>query len=347
MIEIDAINTSLFALSFICWISWWLRERSPWMTWCVPWLLLGLSLLAKGPVAVAFFYALLLPVLWRTARLRELLTRHHTIGVLLMLTVFSCWGIPLLYQLGAAAPAQTWTEELSLPIAGRKQLGITHWLLNLPRGVALFLPAALLLPFVRLRQIDDARLRESARALANAALIIFTVVLLLPGSYPKYVMPLIPVMCWLIGVAVAHHAFAWRLGIGSRNIDVPPRLVIAAVSLFALVAVIALPLQAATFPEARQRVKRNADVVNAAVPAGEPLYVIDSPYESFLFYIRAPLRYVDSINDLPPDARYFLMRTRHHASVAKSTRWPSPPRMVAQTDAPARHTMAVYAIESP
>src|SRR3982750_2538697 len=55
LIEIEALYVSLCGLGAICWLSAWERKRSPWITWTVPFVFLGLGLLAKGPVLLIFF----------------------------------------------------------------------------------------------------------------------------------------------------------------------------------------------------------------------------------------------------------------------------------------------------
>src|SRR5712691_824285 len=50
LIEIEALYVSLTALAFICWLSWWPEARWRWLAWTVPWIFLGLGLLAKGPL---------------------------------------------------------------------------------------------------------------------------------------------------------------------------------------------------------------------------------------------------------------------------------------------------------
>src|SRR5438477_7282670 len=62
LIEIEALYVSLFALAFIRWLSWHTQNRSLWFTWIVPWVFLGLGLLAKGPTHLFFFYAIVLAV---------------------------------------------------------------------------------------------------------------------------------------------------------------------------------------------------------------------------------------------------------------------------------------------
>ena len=96
LIEIEALYVSLCALAMICWLSWWEQKRSPWLTWIVPWIFLGLGWLAKGPTHLVFFYALVLALLWQTKQWRSLFHPAHFIGIFVMLTIFAAWAIPFI-----------------------------------------------------------------------------------------------------------------------------------------------------------------------------------------------------------------------------------------------------------
>jgi 4-amino-4-deoxy-L-arabinose transferase-like glycosyltransferase len=61
MIEIEAIYCSLFALALILWLVFWEQKRSPWLTFIVPWIFLGLGLLAKVQVTSCSFILSLAP----------------------------------------------------------------------------------------------------------------------------------------------------------------------------------------------------------------------------------------------------------------------------------------------
>src|SRR5207249_2763937 len=77
LIEIEAIYVSLCGLAIICWLSWWQQRRSPCLTWTVPWIFLALGLLAKGPLLLIFFYAVIVAVLWRGREMHLLLGGPH------------------------------------------------------------------------------------------------------------------------------------------------------------------------------------------------------------------------------------------------------------------------------
>ena len=82
LIEIEALYTSLTAIAVILWLSWWREGRSPWLTWVVPWIFLGLGWLAKGPTHLLFFYAIVIAVLWQSRQWRLLYHPAHIVGIL-------------------------------------------------------------------------------------------------------------------------------------------------------------------------------------------------------------------------------------------------------------------------
>src|SRR5881296_2722799 len=63
LIEIEALYISLFGLAIIFWLSF--LGKSPWLIWVPSSVFLGLGLLAKGPIHLVFFYAIVLAVLWQ------------------------------------------------------------------------------------------------------------------------------------------------------------------------------------------------------------------------------------------------------------------------------------------
>ena len=150
LIEIEALYVSLTGLAFICWLSWWQERRSRWLTWTVPWIFLGLGLLAKGPLHLVFFYAVVLAVLLRSGQVRAMWNPAHFVGLALMLGIFAAWAIPCLQMMEASEVAHTWTRQFSGRLSG-EDFKFSGWVMNIPRGLGYFLPWTLLLLFVRRR----------------------------------------------------------------------------------------------------------------------------------------------------------------------------------------------------
>ena len=60
------------------------------------------------------------------------------------------------------------------------------------------------------------------------------------------------------------------------------------------------------------RYDRDAAPINETIPAGEKLYAINPGYQPLLFYVHAPIVYLDRVEQLPPNVRYLLVRPKVH-----------------------------------
>ena len=115
LIEIEALYVSLCALAVIFWMSWWREGRSPWLVWIVPSIFLGLGWLAKGPVHLFFFYAVVFAVLWQTKQWRLLWHPAHFVGIALMLGIFAAWAIPFLHANESGKVVNKWSTRVPGP----------------------------------------------------------------------------------------------------------------------------------------------------------------------------------------------------------------------------------------
>jgi 4-amino-4-deoxy-L-arabinose transferase-like glycosyltransferase len=312
MIEIDAIYVSLFAIAFVCWIVGWQHGRSVWFTWIVPWIVLGLATLAKGPAHLVFFYAIVVAVLWRTQRLTDLRQPAHVVGVVLLVAIFAAWAVPCILAVHHNDVARTWAQELAMRISGGEN-DATEWPMNFPRGLGYFLPWLFLLPFIRVSKISTEHEQRIASALLIGAAVPFVITLLLPGTIPRYILPTIVPVCWVISIAVRDEAYSWRI--------LPRRVVWGAIATFALVAAIAFPVRSATFLKSRPKVRPIAEKVNAVVPAGEPLYAVNPLFQPYLFYVHAPVRYLHTVDELPAAAHFFIVGPTEKDRVENSARF--------------------------
>ncbi|MFN2508591.1 MAG: ArnT family glycosyltransferase [Chthoniobacterales bacterium] len=320
LIEIEAVYVSLFGLAMICWMSWW-QPRSKWLTWTVPWVFLGLGLLAKGPVHLVFFYAAVLAVLYRAGELRRIWSAAHLAGIALMVGIFAAWAVPCLQLMRETDIPQIWTRQLSGRLAG-EDFKLIGWLLNIPRGIAYFLPWVLLFPFAKWSLFSRDG-RNGERALIWAIGLSFVGVSLLPGSLPRYTMPLLVPAAWLLAVLLARQQFSLpRVLTFQKPAALPfelrlPALIAAVVCLaIALYAFAAMP-----FLQKRQKVRNIAAQINSLVPPAEPLYAVDPDYQPFLFYVREPILYVDRVAQVPAAANYLLVQPGKLQSAVNSAQW--------------------------
>jgi 4-amino-4-deoxy-L-arabinose transferase-like glycosyltransferase len=322
LIEIEALYVSLFGLALICWLSWWHQRRSAWLLWTVPWIFLGLGVLAKGPVHLLFFYAVVVAVLHRTGELRKLRHPAHLAGILILLGIFAAWAVPYWQAVRGENLAQTWSVQLTGRFTG-DDFKLGSWLLNIPRGLAYFLPWTLLLPVVPGAVFPTSREKNLSRALSWGCAVPFLVVNLLPGALPRYSMPVLVPAAWLMAMTLSAteiRALGWWRKLGAASPVRRLRLVI----ITGIAAGLALCLYAvAVVPHLhrRSKVKPIAAQIDALVPDTEPLYAVDPDYQPFLFYIRSRLVYVSRVDDLPLGARYLLIQPEKERQVVESERW--------------------------
>jgi len=57
------------------------------------------------------------------------------------------------------------------------------------------------------------------------------------------------------------------------------------------------------------------------LPGDEIVYSVNPRYVPVLFYIKAPLKYVSSVADLPEETHYFLVRADNEAEAASTQKW--------------------------
>jgi len=339
-IETDAINASLFAVALILWLMLWQRERSPWLTFTVPWIFLGLGILAKGPGILLFFYSIFIAVTWRTNDLGKLLHPAHLVGIAILLSVFAAWAVPFFRALDSQSFGQIWWRELSAILFGEKGRS-EHWILNFPRGIAYFLPWILLLSFIRFDKIDNERERETARGVFLGAVLPFVVVLLFPGSVPRYVLPLAAPLSWLVGVAAANSAFEWRL----KNIPLSPTVVRWGIAITIATEIVGFPIRTAWDAKGHQVLKPTAGQINAVVPRGESLYALGLAYAPYLFYVGARVHYLSALEQLPADARFLLIQSRDLPKMESDARWNAvQPKLLTRTNFFRSHDTMIFSV---
>jgi 4-amino-4-deoxy-L-arabinose transferase-like glycosyltransferase len=317
LIEIEALYVSLFGLAFIFWLSWWQQRRSTWLTWTVPWIFLGFGLLAKGPLHLFFFYAAVVAVLYGAGELRKLFTFPHLVGLLIMIGIFAAWALPYWQAINDPNLAKSWSVQLTGRLT-RDDFKLRSWLLNLPRGLAYFLPWTLLLPLIWKTKWKNDSDRKLAFALGWGALVPFVVVNLLPGGLPRYSLPALVPACWLIAMVLAAPELSWRgkvLAARARLRFALGTAVIAGLLLIIYAVAIVPKLQS------RSKVKPIAAQIDRLVPKNEPLYALDPDYQPFLFYLRTRLIYVNRLDEVPLNARYLLFQPERERELIESERW--------------------------
>ena len=212
--EIEGIYAPLSGIAIVCWLAWWSRGRSPWLVWVVPGVFLGLASLAKGPsLHLLFYYAIVLSVLGAARRWRDLLHPAHFAGLAVCAGLFAAWAVPYFKTPEAKGAAAVWKRQ-GIDRFTDSEFNAGNYFLNIPRGLADQLPWLLLAPVlvVALRRGREANPQtptaegipdSTFRATAWASAACFFIVLLIPGTLPRYVLPLGGVFAVLLAVALS------------------------------------------------------------------------------------------------------------------------------------------------
>src|SRR6266511_3258966 len=319
LIEIEALYISLCGLAIIFWLSFLVQRKSPWQIWVPASIFLGLGLLAKGPTHLIFFYAIVFAVSWQMKDWRLLIHPAHFAALAVMLGIFAAWAIPFLHSTTTHVAAVKWSNQFTGRLQGI-DFKFVSWIQNIPRGLIYFLPWVLLFPFVRFSKFHDYAEQRLARGLAWGIAVPFLVLNLVPGALPRYSMPVIAPASWLLAMSCAGHALRWPRETGVTDERRWTKIVAFFVGVGLVVGGIGYPLTAVILRN-RQQVKTAAAEINAVVPLNETLYAVDPEYQPVFFYVKAPLEYVSYVQELPAEARYFLVQADKEAEATTTPRW--------------------------
>ena len=346
LIEIEALYVSLCALAIVLWLSFWLQRKSPWLIWTVPFVVLGLGWLAKGPVHLVFFYGVVIAVIWKERNWRALFHPAHFVGILIMLGIFAAWAIPFVQATNQVTATTKWSQQFTGRLRGSDfQFG--RWIFNIPHGVLYLLPWVIFLPLVKFQSFADGKDRQLARALAWGAAVPFVIVNLVPGSIPRYAMPAIVPAIWLLAMTLTQENLRWPQWLTGKTFSwrARERWIIGIV----IVACLAMWIYAiGVVPRLhqRQRIKRLAAQVESNIPQGETLYALDPNYQPIFFYMRSKLAYADDIAELPADVHYLLVRPEREQEVLESNHWaPRKPRRVMRSTDYRKESILLLKIE--
>ena len=321
LIEIEALYVSLGGLAIIFWLSFWEQNKSPWLVWIPASIFLGLGLLAKGPTHLLFFYAIVLAVIWRAKDRRIFFHPAHLVGILIMLGIFAAWALPFAQSTTAKLAMFKWSRQFSGRLSG-EDFKFSGWILNIPRSLGYFLPWLLFLPCMPRAKFSSERKTDIVRGLSWGIAIPLLVVDLLPGSLPRYTMPLLAPACLLCAAVLTAEEVTWPKLFGGKKFLARDRQRI--VTVIVIVTCVCISVYAIVLVpklRVRQKLRTIATQIDAAVPRGELLYALDPDYQPFLFYTHSRLVYASEIDDLPLEASYVLVQPGKEKEVEESMRW--------------------------
>ena len=188
IIEIEALYISLFGLALVAWLG--LRwQRHELAAWTVSGAFLGIGFLAKGPLHVLYFYAIVAGILATERRLSDLRGWRHLMGLLTFVAVWSPWAILNSLRNVQKDSGKVWADQITHRL-GFSEFDFVNYLLQVPQSVINFLPWALLLPLCWRTTFADDRHGQWMRGLRKGLLWAFFLIALLPSSRPRFMLPL-------------------------------------------------------------------------------------------------------------------------------------------------------------
>jgi len=213
--EIDAAFVCVTGCALWWWLSAWgefrracCGERARWRLWLPAAVIIGIGLLLKGPLLLLFVYVPVICVLAFERRVRELFTWQHGAAVLVWAGMLLAWVIACKVENPHDAAQTVWREEMGsrfLP----DDFSVVEWLGSVLKVPVDFLPWFVFVPLLwrpswtRGIAADEQRV---FRALRLALLSCFVLVNILPGTRPRYSMPLFGGASILLGWLLAAQA---------------------------------------------------------------------------------------------------------------------------------------------
>ena len=257
-------------------------------------------------------------VLWYSKEWRLLIHPAHFVAVAIIVAIPAAWAIPFLQSTTRQVAVEKWSGQFTGRLGGI-DFKFWTWIQNIPRSLIYFLPWVLLFPFVRFSKFEDAAQGRLARALAWGTAVPLVAMNLVPGAVARYSMPAITPASWLLAMAYTQNALQWPETWRRNNRDWKT-IVAIFVGMGIAIGAIGYPLTAIVL-KSRQQVKKAAAEINALVPANQEVYAVDPDYQPVFFYVKAHVEYVSDVNELPKNARCFVVRPRSEAEASSTQKW--------------------------
>lgn len=297
--EIEGVYAPLFGIAITLWLAAWTRGWSAWAVWLTPAVFLGLAALAKGPLHLLFFYAVVIAVLWSERRLKALLHPAHLLSLLVIVGMFAAWAVPYFHTEAASKATKVWRDQMANRVT-ENHFEWSSYLTNLPRGLGDLLPWVLFAPLVvkwwrrtGAPHVDGEVSPRVVRAVLVGAGAVFLVLLLVPGILPRYVLPLGAPLAIVVAVALSgQHIARW-----------PVRIATIMGLGFIAFAIVAVPVI-----RKHDDLRPLAEKIDAATPAGARLTLYDPGYQAWIFYLRSPYGYAPYLEDIPANAAAVVSR---------------------------------------
>jgi 4-amino-4-deoxy-L-arabinose transferase-like glycosyltransferase len=200
--NIDPNYMCFTGMAVVFWLNAWAQDKYGFSMWLPASIFVGLGALAKGPLILLFYYAMVVSVLIYEKKARKLLSFPHFLSIALIFGIFGAWA----YSASAGRPADpdepkmasTWIKEMAYRFK-LHEIKISTWFGRIMDGIAQFMPWGLLIILAFWKSIlKKLELTEKQKILVRssrwALLVPFIAICLLPLTKGRYNLPLLTLL---------------------------------------------------------------------------------------------------------------------------------------------------------
>ncbi len=201
------------------------RESVPARWWALAGLAAGLGFLTKGPIALVVPAIVLVPIWWRERRTVALRRSHLVIAVVLFAISGLPWYVAMTLAHGTAYLQSFFVADNLERFATTRFNGPRQLWYYVPIVMGGLLPWAIFLAVLPLRTLRDVAQRRRRLTDIEWRLVIWTLAPLMLftasiGKQPRYILPVLPPLAMMLGLAIADRVAAARARSRQRDLSV-------------------------------------------------------------------------------------------------------------------------------
>lgn len=209
--NIDPNYMCFTGMAVVFWLNAWSQDKYGFSMWLPASIFVALGVLAKGPLILLFYYAMVISVLIYEKKTRKLLSLSHILSIVLIFAIFGAWA----YSASTSRPANpdepqmtsTWIKEMAYRFKLHK-IRVSKWFSRIMDGIAQFLPWGLLIILSFWKSIiNKLELTEKQKLLIKssrwALFAPFIAICLMPVTKGRYTLPLLTLLALVSGLMLS------------------------------------------------------------------------------------------------------------------------------------------------
>ncbi len=329
--EIDSLFIFFVTLSLLIWLYGYTKKNRPIVTWSLPFAILGIGFLTKGPHAVTFFYFTVFTFLLIKKDLRYFFSIAHIGGLIIMLSFVAAYVLTVLQHMSWQEYAEIWINQFKTRAESKESYTLVRHLFYFPIDAALsFMPWILLIIPVFISK----KLKAAFHELLRNDLIFFALVMvvvnfplywILPNAYVRYFLPAGPFVAIILADIVERYLSQRKqegksLGITVRKLSIIVSLCVGIC--FHVYTAFMIHREARDINSP----KKIAAEIEQAVPSDVNTLYVSKKFEEVTCYMKRKIIRVNAFHELDQirekgQAVYFIYDTDIFISANEPEKW--------------------------